>query len=49
MIPDLSSTLRIEAPDLDSPLIIKAARVQWVRGQMFRLGALRITETERQR
>jgi hypothetical protein len=49
MIPDLSLTLRIEVPDLESPLIIEAARVQWVSGQMFGLGAFRTTDTERQR
>lgn len=49
MIPDLSLTLRIEVPGLDSPLIIEGARVQWVSGQVFGLGAFRTTETERQR
>ncbi len=49
MIPDLSVMLRIEVPDWGSPLIIKAARVQWVRGHTFWLGAFQTTERERQR
>ena len=47
--PGLSLELRIHAPDLDWPLMIDAASVQWVSGQTFGLAFLRITEPEQQR
>jgi hypothetical protein len=39
--------LHIYAADLDRPLMIEAANVQWVSGQMFGLAFFRITETDR--
>jgi hypothetical protein len=39
--------LHIYAADLDRPLMIDAANVQWVSGQMFGLAFFRITETDR--
>ncbi|MDH5669232.1 MAG: hypothetical protein OEY86_14605 [Nitrospira sp.] len=47
MIPDLSLTLRIEVPNWNSPLTIRAARVQWVDGIPFDVGAFQTTEAER--
>ena len=41
--------LRIYAPDVDWPLMIEAATVQWVSGQIFGLAFFRITEPEQQR
>lgn len=41
--------LRIYAPDVEWPLMIEAASVQWVSGQTFGLAFFRITETEQQR
>lgn len=41
--------LRIYAPDVEWPLMIEAANVQWVSGQTFGLAFFRITETEQQR
>jgi hypothetical protein len=41
--------LRIYAPDVDWPLMIEAATVQWVSGQTFGLAFFRITEPEQQR
>jgi hypothetical protein len=38
--------LHISTPDLDRPLMIDAANVQWVSGQMFGLAFFRITETD---
>ena len=49
MVPGFSVELRIHVPDLDWPLMIEAASVQWVRGETFGLAFFRITETERQR
>ncbi len=41
--------LLIHAPDLERPLMIKGACVQWVCGQAFGLIFLRISNTEQQR
>jgi hypothetical protein len=45
----LSLELRIYAPDVEWPLMVEAASVQWVSGQTFGLAFFRITETEQQR
>ena len=42
--PGLSLKLRIYVPDVDWPLMIEAASVQWVSGQIFGLAFIRITE-----
>ncbi|NWF73461.1 MAG: PilZ domain-containing protein [Nitrospirae bacterium] len=47
--PGLLLELRIYAPDVEWPLMIEAASVQWVSGQTFGLAFFRITETEQQR
>jgi len=47
--PGVSLELRIYVPDLEWPLLIEAAKVQWVSGQIFRLAFIRITDTEHQR
>ena len=47
--PGLSLELRIYVPDLEWPLLIEAASVQWVSGQIFGLAFFRITYTEHQR
>jgi hypothetical protein len=47
--PGVSLELRIYAPDLDWPLMIDAASVQWVSGQTFGLAFFRITDTEQRR
>lgn len=47
--PGLSLELRIYAPDVEWPLMVEAASVQWVSGQTFGLAFSRITETEHQR
>ncbi|MEO6112507.1 MAG: PilZ domain-containing protein [Nitrospiraceae bacterium] len=47
--PGFSLELRIHVPDLEWPLMIEAASVQWVRGQIFGLAFFRITEPEQQR
>ena len=44
-----SLELRIYAPDVEWPIMIHAAIVQWVCGQAFGLAFFRISETERQR
>jgi len=41
--------LRIHVPDLERPLMVESATVQWVSGQTFGLAFFRITEPERQR
>jgi PilZ domain-containing protein len=48
MTPGLSLELRIHLPDLDWPLMIEAASVQWVSGQTFGLAFFRMKETEQQ-
>ena len=47
--PGMSLELRIYAPDIEWPLMVEAASVQWVSGQIFGLAFFRITETEHQR
>ena len=47
--PGLLLELRIYAPNVDWPLMIEAANVQWVSGQTFGLAFFRITEREQQR
>lgn len=47
--PGVSLELRIYAPDIEWPLMIEAASVQWVSGQTFGLAFFRVTETEHQR
>ena len=47
--PGVSLELRIYAPDVEWPLMVEAASVQWVSGQTFGLAFFRITETEEQR
>jgi hypothetical protein len=49
MVPGFSVELRIHVPDLEWPLMIDAASVQWVSGQIFGLAFFRITDAERQR
>ena len=45
----LSLELRIHVPDLEWPLMIEAASVQWVSDQIFGLAFARLTDTEHQR
>ena len=47
--PGLLLELRIYAPDVEWPLMIEAANVQWVSGQTFGLAFFRVTDTEQQR
>lgn len=47
--PGMSLELRIYAPDVEWPLMVEAASVQWVSGQTFGLAFFRITETEHRR
>ena len=47
--PGLLLELRIYAPNVEWPLMIDAASVQWVSGQAFGLAFFRITEPEQQR
>ena len=49
MVPGFSVELRIHVPDLDWPLMIEAASVQWVSGQIFGLAFFQIRDTEHQR
>ncbi|MEP6959137.1 MAG: PilZ domain-containing protein [Nitrospirota bacterium] len=44
-----SLELRIYAPDIEWPLMIEAASIQWVSGQTFGVAFFRISETERLR
>ena len=41
--------LRIHAPDLNRPVMIDGATMQWVNGQTCGLGFLHIREIERER
>jgi hypothetical protein len=45
----ISLELRIYAPDVEWPLMVEAASVQWVSGQTFGLPFFRIKETELER
>jgi len=47
--PGASLELRIYAPDIEWPLMVEAASVQWVSGQTFGLAFFRLTKTEQQR
>jgi hypothetical protein len=47
--PGLLLELRIYAPNVEWPLMIEAANVQWVSGQTFGLAFFRITEAEQER
>ena len=47
--PGVSLELRIYAPNVEWPLMVEAASVQWVSGQTFGLAFFRITEAEHQR
>jgi hypothetical protein len=49
MEPGVSLELRIYAPNVEWPLMVEAASVQWVSGQTFGLAFFRITEPEQQR
>jgi hypothetical protein len=49
MEPGVSLELRIYAPDIEWPLMIEVASVQWVSGHTFGLAFFRITEPEQQR
>jgi hypothetical protein len=45
----VSLELRIYAPDIEWPLMVEAASVQWVNGQTFGLVFFWITDAEKQR
>ena len=47
--PGVLLELRIYAPNVEWPLMIEAANVQWVSGQTFGLAFFRITEPEQRR
>ena len=47
--PGVTLELRIHVPDLEWPLMVEAASVQWVSSRMFGLAFFRITDTERER
>ena len=47
--PGLTLELRIYAQNVDWPLMIEAATVQWVSGQTFGLAFFRMTDSEQQR
>ena len=49
VVPGLALELRIHVPDLEWPIMIEAANVQWVSGLMFGLAFFRLKEGERQR
>ncbi|MBS0166234.1 MAG: PilZ domain-containing protein [Nitrospira sp.] len=49
LTPGMALELRIFVPDLEWPLMVEAATVQWVSGQTFGLAFFRISESERQR
>ena len=49
VMPGFTLELRIHVPELDWPIMIEAASVQWVSGLMFGLAFFRMTEPERQR
>ncbi|MEO5865283.1 MAG: hypothetical protein ABIQ79_09645 [Nitrospiraceae bacterium] len=49
VLPGLSLELRVHVPDLEWPLMIDEARVQWVSGQVVGLAFFQIRETEHQR
>jgi hypothetical protein len=47
--PGVSLELRIYAPNIEWPLMIEAASVQWVSGHTFELAFFQIRDTEHQR
>lgn len=47
--PGISLELRIYVPDIEWPLMIEKASVQWVNGHTFGLGFVRLREAERER
>ncbi len=47
--PGISLELRIYVPDIEWPLMIEGATVQWVNGHTFGLGFVRLREPERER
>src|SRR6476660_3171033 len=47
--PGFSLELRIHVPDLEWPIMIEAASVQWVSGLMFGLAFFHLKEGDRQR
>ena len=49
VVPGFSMELRIHVPELEWPIMIDAARVQWVGGLMFGVAFSRLRETEQQR
>ena len=49
LTPSMTLELRIYAPDLEWPLMIEAATVQWVSGGTFGFAFFRIAEAERGR
>ena len=49
VVPGFSLELRIYVPDLEWPIMIEAAKVQWVRGLMFGVAFFRLREAEQQR
>jgi len=49
VVPGFSLELRIHVPDLEWPIMIEAASVQWVSGLMFGLAFFHLKEGERQR
>ncbi len=48
VVPGFSLELRIHVPDLEWPIMIEAASVQWVSGLMFGLAFFQLKEAERQ-
>jgi hypothetical protein len=49
VVPGFSLELRIHVPDLEWPIMIEGASVQWVSGLMFGLAFFHLKEGERQR
>ena len=49
ILPGLSLELRVYVPDLEWPLMIDEADVQWVSGQVAGLAFVQIRQTEQQR
>jgi hypothetical protein len=49
VVPGVALELRIHVPDLEWPIMIEAASVQWVSGPMFGLAFFQLKEGERQR
>jgi hypothetical protein len=49
VVPGLALELRSHVPELEWPIMIETASVQWVSGLMFGLAFFRLREAERQR